>query len=559
MTILDAMHDPKLFGPWFKDRVSWRAWEVFLAALFGLPLDGEGAAALYHERTGRTAPPGGPAREAWVVVGRRGGKSAVAALVAVFLGCFRNYSKHLAPGEVGTLPVIAADRQQARTVMRYIVGFLEGVPMLKPLVVSRRKEAIELANRVTIEVHTANFRAVRGYTVVAAIADEVAFWPTDDGSSNPDSEIIGALKPAMATIPNALLMGISSPYARRGVLWDAYHKHFGKDGDPVLVWQAPTAAMNPRVDAGLIADAYADDEAKAAAEYGAEFRRDIESFVSREAVEAVVMPDRRELPPRASVEYVAFVDPSGGSQDSMTLAIAHQEGDHAVLDCVREVKPPFSPHDVVSEFAAVLRSYRCYTVVGDRYGGEWPREKFGDQDIFYKPAGMSKSELYLELLAMINSRRAELLDQQRMIAQLCALERRTARGGRDTVDHPPNQHDDVINAAAGALVLIAKSEGWQSLWLDVGGAETESRRAVSPMIQQVRDAIPILQKKAEDAEYEYPPTCGNCCNKIKDPRSGLWRCKTRLFLIDLNSPGCFAHEFEVDGSMGSGGWSGGSE
>jgi len=43
---------------------------------------------------------------------------------------------------------------------------------------------------------------------------------------------------------------------------------------------------------------------------------------------------------------------------------------------------------------------------------------------------MSKSELYLELLAMINSRRTELLDQPRMIAQLCALERRTARGGR---------------------------------------------------------------------------------------------------------------------------------
>ena len=284
LTILDAMHDPALFGPWFKDRASWRAWEVFLAALFGLPLEGEDAAACYNHHTGRTLLQSGPAREAWVLVGRRGGKSAIAALVAVYLACFRDYSKHLAPGEVGTLPLIAADRRQARTVMRYITGYLDNVPMLTRLVANRTKETIELNNRVTIEVHTANFRAVRGYTVVAAIADEVAFWPTDDGSSNPDSEIIGALKPAMATIPDALLMGISSPYARRGVLWNAYHKHFGKDDDPVLVWQAPTAAMNPRVDAGVIADAYADDEASAAAEYGAEFRRDIESFVSREAV-----------------------------------------------------------------------------------------------------------------------------------------------------------------------------------------------------------------------------------------------------------------------------------
>src|SRR5262245_29030403 len=52
----------------------------------------------------------------------------------------------------------------------------------------------------------------------------------------------------MATVPGALLLAISSPYARRGVLWDAYRRHFGRDGDPVLVWQASSRAMNPGVD-----------------------------------------------------------------------------------------------------------------------------------------------------------------------------------------------------------------------------------------------------------------------------------------------------------------------
>jgi hypothetical protein len=104
LTILDAMHDPQLFGPWFKDRVSWSAWEVFLAALFGLPMDGEGAAAVFSKHTGRTVPPSTPAREAWVCGGRRSGKSFFAALVAVYLACFRDYRQVLAPGEVGTLP-----------------------------------------------------------------------------------------------------------------------------------------------------------------------------------------------------------------------------------------------------------------------------------------------------------------------------------------------------------------------------------------------------------------------------------------------------------------------
>jgi hypothetical protein len=452
MTILEAMTDSALFGPWFEDRTSWRAWEVFLAALFGLRLDGEDAAAIYAHHTGRTAGPNGPIREAWVIVGRRGGKSRIAALVALYLACFREYRDLLAPGEVGTLPVIAADRRQARTVMRYIVGFLDAVPMLKAMVTNRTKETIELNNRVTIEVHTANFRAVRGYSLIGVVCDEIAFWTTDEAGASPDTEILTGLRPGMATVPGALLIAISSPYARRGALWEAHRKHYGQDSDPVLVWQADTRSMNPAVDPQVIADAYATDEAAAAAEYGAEFRRDIESFVSREAVDAVVIPGRRELPPVPGTRYVAFVDPSGGSQDSMTLAIAHAGPSGPVLDAVREVRPPFSPSGVVAEFAATLRQYGVSTVTGDRYAGEWPRERFRDLRIRYEPAERTKSELYAELLPLLNSAQVELLDVPRLTAQLLALERRTARGGKDSIDHAPSAHDDVANAVAGALV-----------------------------------------------------------------------------------------------------------
>jgi hypothetical protein len=243
LTILDLMDDPQVFGPWFRGP-SWGAWRVFLRVLFGLPLS-PAARATYTTHTGRQHPPTAQAAEAWLVVGRRGGKSLIAALVAVFLACFREYAHVLAPGERGTVMVIAADRQQARTVFRYITGLLDGVPMLARLIASRTKETITLTNNVNIEVHTASFRAVRGYTVVAAVLDEVAFWPTEE-SASPDTEIVQAIRPAMATVPGALLLGISSPYARRGELWRAYRDHFGKDGDPVLVWQAETRAMNPR-------------------------------------------------------------------------------------------------------------------------------------------------------------------------------------------------------------------------------------------------------------------------------------------------------------------------
>ena len=73
----------------------------------------------------------------------------------------------------------------------------------------------------------------------------------------------------------------------------------------------------------------------------------------------------------------------------------------------------------------------------------------------YEPAAEPKSELFLELLPVINSRRVALLDNPRLLSQLTALERRTSRAGRDSIDHPPGGHDDLANAAAGALTLLA--------------------------------------------------------------------------------------------------------
>jgi hypothetical protein len=455
MKLLDAIRDARLFAHPFGDE-SWRAWRTFLAALFAeTPHDSD--LERYREATGRRHWPMKPFTESWLVIGRRGGKSQIAALVAVYLAAFRDYSEVLAAGETGTLMVIAANRRQARTVLRYINGLLDSVPMLAKMVVHRTAERIDLRNRVSIEVHTANFRAVRGYTLIGAILDEVAFWH-DDSSANPDVEIVSAVRPGMATVPGALLLGISSPYARRGVLWDQYKAHFGRDESRVLVWQAPTRAQNPTVPQHVIDQALAEDEPRARAEYMAEFRRDVEAFLTRETIEGVTIPGRQELPPVESLRYSAFVDPSGGSIDSMTLAIAHEEKREgarwAVLDLVREVRPPFAPSQVVADFTEELRRYRVSQVTGDRYGAEWTAEAFRKAGITYKPAEKPKSDLYRELLGPLNSGTVELLDLPKLGAQLVGLERRVARGGRESIDHAPSAHDDVANAVAGAVHLV---------------------------------------------------------------------------------------------------------
>ena len=456
ISILDAIDAPSIWAGWFRHPQTWAPWRAFLSVMFGLPLDPAGLE-LFRQCTARNHPTAGGYTEAWLIIGRRGGKSFILALIACFLAVFKDWRPYLSPGEVGTVKVIAVDRKQARVIHRYCRALLRQVPAFTSLINRETDDEIALTNRITIEVQTASFRSTRGYTCIAALCDEIAYWRSDETASNPDSEILRALRPAMATIPNALLLCASSPYARRGELYNAYRRHHGQES-PVLSWRAATRTMNSTVPQSFIDDQVERDPSGAAAEYLAEFRSDIESFINREVVDAAVVPGRHELPKLSNTTYRAFVDPSGGSADSMTLGIAHRDSNgNAILDLLRERRPPFSPEQVASEFAVILKAYNIRRVTGDHYAGEWPREQFRKAGIQYDTSDRSKSEIYLESLPLLNSGKIELLDHLRLITQLCGLERRTPRSGRDSIDHGPGAHDDLCNVALGALLLVSRA------------------------------------------------------------------------------------------------------
>jgi hypothetical protein len=451
-TILDLMNDPDLLGKHFAGK-SWQPWKAFLAGLFALPMSDE-LVKIYKKHTGRQVLPTEPFSEAFLVCGRRSGKSIIVSLVATFLAAFRDYSSVLGPGEVGVLMILASDRRQASVIFNYVKAFFD-IPLLRTMVVNSFKESIELTNGVRIEIHTSSFRLVRGFTTIGVVADEVSYWDKME-TGNPAKEVFNALRPSLAST-NGLLLGLSSPYAKRGVLFEEYTEHFGKDDSSTLVWQAASREMNSTLSMIAVARAYARDWSSASAEYGGLFRSDVETFLAVEKIEAAVVKGRTELAYEPGRNYFAFVDPSGGVNDSMTLGISHSHGanDRAVLDLIREVKPPFSPEETVAAFAEVLKRYHISEVVGDRYSGMWVREQFSQRGILYKVSDRNRSEIYLEFLSAIMSGQVELLDNEVLKRQLASLERRSASLGKDSVDHGSgqNSHDDVANACAGALIL----------------------------------------------------------------------------------------------------------
>ena len=121
MTLLEALRDPNLFARHFNSK-SWATWRVFLAALFAEKPTGDDLA-VYQALTGRTKWPTSPFAEAVLIVGRRGGKSRILALITAYFATLIDYSPFLAAGERATIAVLASDRGQARNIFRFVIGF----------------------------------------------------------------------------------------------------------------------------------------------------------------------------------------------------------------------------------------------------------------------------------------------------------------------------------------------------------------------------------------------------------------------------------------------------
>jgi hypothetical protein len=147
---------------------------------------------------------------------------------------------------------------------------------------------------IVIAVHSNSFRTVRGRTLVAAIFDEVSFW-RDESSATPDIEVYRAVLPSLATT-NGILIGISTPYRKLGLLYQKYRDYFGVDGDDILVLKGATQVFNPTLSDETIATQRAADPSSATSEWDAEFRDDLASFLDDALIDGAVehgRPSRR--------------------------------------------------------------------------------------------------------------------------------------------------------------------------------------------------------------------------------------------------------------------------
>jgi hypothetical protein len=451
MEIDRALADPKLLGAALGEPSTWSTWQTVLRAAFGLDLNPK-QRRVFRELAGHRVPPRDRVQELWCLAGRRSGKSRMAAAIATYIATFVDHRKYLAAGEPGFVLSLSPTQNQARLVLGYCLAFLRASPILRQKIVSTTTHEIRLAGGIVIAAHPNSYRSVRGRTLLACILDEVAFF-RDESSANPDLETYRAVLPALATTAG-MLVGISSPYRRTGLLHAKYRDHFGKRDDRVLVIKGSTETFNPTISKSIIAAARQADPQAALAEWDAEFRSDLAQFLDDATIDRAIDHSRPlELSPQRGIRYYAFADASAGRHDHFTLSIGHKEGDRFVADVIRGMRPPFDPNGVAHEYAALVKQYGCTSITGDAYAGEWVAGAFRKVGITYKRAQLVKSALYLEALPHFMRGAVSLPAHERLIRELRLLERRTHRSGKDSVDHGQGGSDDYANAVCGCVQL----------------------------------------------------------------------------------------------------------
>ena len=439
------------------------AQETLLRAIYGLPLTEE-QLAIWRTCTEREIYPAEAFSEVTVVAGARAGKdSRIAVPILLYEAVFGGYEAQLGKGELGVIPLVAQDAHATSVAFGYVKQYVMESDLLSQMTTPKdvREAEIRLSNGIRIRCFACTAKSVRGFSIPAAVMDELAFFRVEAGAQA-DVEVQTAIRRGGIGFPQQRLVKISTPYAKDGLLFSDYTRYFGKPDPDVLVWRAPSLLMNPTLKASRLAREARVDAQRYAREYEALFSDDVEAFLPGPWIEAATEDGRHELEPRDGRHYIAAVDPSGGGADAFSLAIVHHEDGRIVQDVMKSWSSSRSEKvdlaGVCAEIAAVCQRYGLYRVIGDKYAGKWAPQTFQKAGVRYVESPIDKSHAYRELEPWLAQGRLVLLEHPTMLRELRLLEKRVKPGGKTPViDHPRGGHDDCANALALAVAELAKS------------------------------------------------------------------------------------------------------
>lgn len=382
----------------------------------------------------------------WLLLsGRRGGKSLLSDIIAIYEAVIPNLDQYLRPGEERYVLIISVREDSAKVHIRQITKLMRHDKNLGLMIQAVKEDRVELKNGVIILSLPASARATRGYTASALVMDEAAFFTDTLGNSSAEA-IFTALSPTTATFgEDARLVITTSVGAKVGLVYDLYDRATQGELEDFHITKVSTRELNPKVSERVINNALRRDPESAQAEYFAEFREQLENFLSSEAIDRCVDPGLGRGVVEPGVSYMMAVDPAL-MRDHYAYAIGHLESGVVLIDYLKKLRAPVDANGAEDLLKSLVERFRPLGVLCDnpstvqRLKPEIP--------MIYTPfTRQQKLRIYGTLKEAINLGLIGLPKDGDLIDELKALQ---IRGGVDISAPKAGRitHDDLADCVA---------------------------------------------------------------------------------------------------------------
>jgi hypothetical protein len=282
----------------------------------------------------------------------------------------------------------------------------------------------------------------------------------EETAANPEREVFAALRPAMATFPNAKMIKISTPYRKEGILWRDFQE---RESLGHLVWQASSKEMNPTISDDVLEEAQRENPEQFRREYLAEFTDSLVGWITPEILDPCVMRGRRELPRVSNGTYVAAVDPAFTNTD-FGFAVLHRsdDGNITVVYAARwtgSQKAPLNLETVSAQINDVLQRYGINSLVGDQYCYAVLRQQFEKLGVYYREFSFgahTRASIYGNLRQLMTQKKITIVDVPELLRQLMSLEEIRASNGNIDIRPPRSSKDDMAIPVALAAFELSR-------------------------------------------------------------------------------------------------------
>lgn len=485
-----------------------------------------------------------------LVVGRRGGKTTLSAMLAIYCAITTNWRPYLKKTPTAHVLILSHSRDFSDEVLDLIRTLIEDSPILTRLINKRMKNTASTMNlvmpfvvdgkiqksRVTIKVGAASKKTTRGTAACAVLCDEIAYWNLDENLKETDAEILKAVRPNMKQFGRkALMIKLSSPGIKQGVLYNEYNRWVdGTLPSNYVVFKAPSWIWNNILPDQEFIDEWVLDPDGFDTEYRANFVDSLSNFILPEFVDMAVMKGVTYLAPeegkREKMVYKAAID-AAFKGDHFTFSVVGYTG-HRITQYISKgwqgtKKAPVKASEVAQYIRQICREFDIPTVAADQYAFNPLREIFEKYGVTLEEYTFNptfKKKIYFNLKKLVHSQQIDLLDNETQTKEIKELVVEQTNGGNFRIGHPSGGSDDYSDSAAIASFLVTEEVGGANLKVNFNmaqetyGIQTDLRSGKAFTAPSPEMIAEELGGDVFDNSHEY----------VKDPETGKLVRKSEL-------------------------------